>query len=314
MPARVARRLLIAIPVLWGVLTLTFIGFHLVPGGPAQAILSQNVVNGTGRAPTSADIRLLEHQLGLDRPLYIQYLDFLAHAARGDFGRSYASHRSVWSLIEERLPYTAALAIAAWLLSTVFGVATGILAALWNRRALGIGISALMVLIMSLPNFWVGAILALVFGVELRWLPVEGTGDLRHLILPAVTVAAILTARVTRQTRVAMVEALRQDHIRTARGKGIRRARIVLRHALPNAFIPLITILGLEIAGLLGGVVIVENVFSWPGLGVLSLNAVDGRDFPVIEGTTFVFAVILVATNLLVDVSYEFVDPRVRSS
>jgi peptide/nickel transport system permease protein len=314
MLAHVVRRALITIPVLWGVLTLTFVGFHLVPGGTAQAILSQNVANGTGHPPTPHDIKLLEHQLGLDRPLVLQYGDFLTHAAHGDFGRSFSSNRPVWNLIWERVPYTAELGAAAWLISTVLGLLTGVLAAIWNRRPLGMGINAFMVLLMSLPNFWLGAVLALVFGVELHWLPVAGTGGLRHLILPAVTVAAILAARVTRQTRAAMVDALSQEYVRTARAKGLKQWRIVLRHALPNAFIPLVTILGLEIAGLLSGVVIVENIFSWPGLGTLAVSSVDGRDFPVIEGTTFFFAVILVAANLLVDLSYSLLDPRIRET
>lgn len=314
MLGHVVRRVLISIPVLWGVLTLTFVGFQLVPGGPAQAILSQNVVNGTGRAPTPHDIKLLEHQLGLDRPLLLQYEDFLLHSMRGDFGRSFSSHRPVWDLIWERVPYTSELALAAWLLSTVLGILSGVLAAVWNRRPVGLGISSLVVLLMCVPNFWLGAMLAFIFGVELRWLPVAGTGGLRHLILPAVTVAAILTARVTRQTRAAMVDALNQEYARTARAKGLRQWRVVVRHALPNAFIPLVTILGLEMAGLLGGVLIVENVFSWPGLGTLAVSSVDGRDFPVIEGTTFFFAVTLVTANLLVDLSYSALDPRIRST
>lgn len=314
MLAQAARRALVAVPVLWGVLTLTFVGFHLVPGGPAQVILNRSAVNGPGRGTAPGELKLLERRLGLDRPLPVQYADFLAHATRGDFGRSYITGRTVWSLIMERLPYTAELALAAWLLSTVFGVFTGVLAAMWNRRPLGMGISAGMVVLMCLPNFWLGAMLALVFGVELQWLPVAGSGDLRHLILPAVTVAAILTARITRQTRAAMVEALRQDFVRTARAKGLSWPRIIVRHALPNAFVPLVTILGLEMAGLLGGVVIVENVFSWPGLGTLVVDSVDGRDFPVIEGTTFLFAVILVTANLVVDLSYRLLEPRMRAS
>jgi peptide/nickel transport system permease protein len=314
MAIQVVRRVLVAVPVLWAVLTLTFIGFHLVPGGPAEAVLGGSVANGTGRAVSSAEIHAIQHHLGLDRPLQVQYWDFLTHAASGDFGHSFSNGRPVWDLIWERVPYTAELAAAAWLLSTAVGLVTGILAAVWNRRPAGMGITACTVLVMSVPNFWLGTMLGLIFGAELHWLPVAGTGDARHLVLPAVTVAAVLTARLTRQTRSAMVESLSTDYTRTAWAKGLRPRIVILRHALRNALVPLVTILGLEIANLLGGVVIVENIFDWPGLGTLAVGAVTSRDLPVIEGTTFFFAVILVTANFLVDLCYRLLDPRMRTA
>jgi peptide/nickel transport system permease protein len=310
--ALVVRRLLTAIPVLWGVLTLTFIGFQIIPGGPVQAELSARGVNGVGRAPSPANIKLLEHQLGLDQPLPVRYERYVSQVAHGDLGRSFASGEPVWDLIAERLPYTVELGLTAWLLSGIMGVVSGVAAAVWNRRPLGMAISSSAVLLMSLPSFWLGAMLALVFGVDLRWLPVAGTPDFRHLVLPAVTLAAALTARLTRQTRAALLEALNQDFIRTARAKGLGSGQIILCHALRNALVPLVTILGLEIAGLLSGVVVVEKIFSWPGLGVLTVNAIGARDYPVIEGTTLLFASILIAANIAVDLSYYFLDPRIR--
>lgn len=313
MLALVVRRLPNAILVLWAVLTLTFIGFQIIPGDPAQAALSARMVNGVGRAPSPADVKLLEHQLGLDQPPAVRYGHYIESVSRGDLGRSLVSGEPVWNLIAERLSYTVELGLAAWLLSGILGIVSGVAAAVWNRRPLGLVISGGAVLLMSLPSFWLGAMLALVLGVDLHWLPVAGTGDFRHLLLPALTLAAALTARLTRQTRAALLEALHQDFIRTAHAKGLSVSRIIFRHALRSALFPLVTIMGLEIAGLLSGVVIVENIFSWPGLGVLAVNAIDARDYPVIEGTTLLFAAIVIVANLAVDLSYSLLDPRIQA-
>lgn len=312
MASAIARRALVSVPVLWLVLTLIFVGFHLIPGDPAEAILAQQAANNSNFHITPDKILEERQLLGLNQPLPNQYWDFLTHAVHFDFGLSYTTQRPVWTEIGERFPYTAELALTAWLLSILIGVPLGILAAWFSRSFLGPGITSLAVIGMSLPVFWLGTMLAFVFGVELHLLPIADAGDWRHLVLPAVTLSLVLAARLARQTRASLVDILASDYVRTAYAKGLPRRRVILVHSLRNALPPLVTVLGLEIAGLLGGAIIVENIFNWPGLGTLALGAVDSRDYPVIEGTTFLFAVILVAANLLVDLLYRWLDPRVE--
>jgi ABC-type dipeptide/oligopeptide/nickel transport system permease component len=300
------RRVLVSIPVLWGVLTAVFISIHLLPGDPAQVMLF-----GRGRP---GDIGALRHALGLDQPLPVQYWNFLTHAVRLDFGTSIMSHQPVFQIIWAHFPYTAELAVSALILSALFGLVTGVLAARLNRTKRGALITGIAVLGISVPDFWLGTMLAVIFGVTLRWLPVAGPGGLRNLILPAVTLATVIAATNTRLIRAALVNELGQDYVRTARSKGLREQMVVYRHALRNALIPVVTIFGLTVAGLLSGAVILENVFAWPGLGTVAVAAVTNRDFPVIQGTTFFFAVILIVANLLVDISYAFLDPRIRYS
>jgi peptide/nickel transport system permease protein len=302
----IIRRVLISIPVMWGVLTAVFISVHLIPGDPAQVMLF-----GRGHA---ADVQALRHQLGLDQPLPLQYWNFLTHAVRLDFGSSITSHQPVFQEIWDRFPYTAELAVSAMFLATVFGLVTGVLAATLNRTWLGTAITGVAVLGISVPDFWLGTILAVIFGVKLGWLPVSGPGGFTNLILPASTLAIVIAATLTRLIRAAVVTELSMDYIRTARAKGLRGSSVIVKHGLRNALIPVVTIFGLTIAGLLGGAVILENVFAWPGLGSLAVTAVTNRDFPVIQGTTFFFAVILIGANLLVDISYAFLDPRIRYS
>jgi ABC-type dipeptide/oligopeptide/nickel transport system permease component len=313
MIAHIVRRLLVAIPTLWIVLTLVFVGFRLVPGDAAQSMMAQVAQSGTGSL-SAQDVQHLRHQLGLNRPLLVQYGDFLSHAVRLDFGRSYASQRPVFAEIGDRLPYTAELAGCALSLAVLFGILSGILAAIFNRTLLGTAITGLTVLGISVPNFWLGTMLALLFGVELHWLPVAGTGDIRHLVLPSVTVAVLLCAVLTRYTRASLLDALHQDFIRTARAKGVSERAVIFKHALRNALIPVVTVLGLILAGLLNGVIIVENIFAWPGLGSMLLGAIQGRDYPLIEATTFFFAVVFITANLLVDLSYALLDPRITYS
>jgi peptide/nickel transport system permease protein len=300
------RRILISIPVLWGVLTLVFFSVHFIPGDPAQVMLF-----GRGHP---GDVQALRHQLGLDRPLLVQYGDFLLHAARLDFGTSVVSHQPVMQEIWARFPYTAALAVSAMVLSAVFGMITGVLAAVFNRSPIGTAITSFAVLGISVPDFWLGTILAVIFGVRLHWLPPAGTGGFSSIILPSVTLAIVVSATLTRLVRSSMVNIIGQDYVRTARAKGVRGRVVITKHVLRNALIPVVTIFGLTLGGLLGGAVILENVFAWPGLGTLAVSAVTNRDFPVIQGTTFFFAVILILANLLVDLSYAFLDPRIHFS
>jgi ABC-type dipeptide/oligopeptide/nickel transport system permease component len=308
MLAYTVRRLLLAVPTLWGVTTLVFLSIHLLPGDPAQVMLY-------GRGTTnSADVIALRHQLGLDRPLPEQYWSFLANATHLDFGTSIASKRPVFTEIMDRFPTTMELALFAVAFSIALGLLAGMVAAFTRRSPLGRATRLFAILGISVPEFWLGTMLALIFGVELRWLPVAGLGGVRNFILPAVTLAVGIGSFLARVIRASLLEVLGQDFVRTARAKGLRERLIIYRHVTRNALIPLVTILGLTIAGLLGGVVIVENVFALPGIGSLAVGAVAARDFPVIEGTTFFFAVILIAANLLVDLSYGLIDPRIRHS
>jgi len=306
MTTYIIRRVLISVPLLWGVLTLVFIGVHLIPGDAAQIMLF-------GRG-TAQDVARLRHELGLDLPLPVQYWDFLTHAVRLDFGRSVVDSQPVFDAVWARWPSTLVLVAVAMALAVVFGLLGGILAAAFDRTPLGSGVTGLAILGISLPEFWVGTMLALVFGVRLGWLPVSGIGTWRNVVLPAVTLALPIGAGLARLTRAALLEVLAMQYLRTARSKGVAGHWVLLRHALRNALIPVITVIGLTVAGLLGGVVIIENVFAWPGLGQLVVSAVAARDFPVVEGVTFFIAVILVLANLLVDLSYAWLDPRIHYS
>jgi peptide/nickel transport system permease protein len=302
----IVRRILVSIPLLWGLITITFLSLHLVPGDPVKIMMG-------GRGNASA-VRNIRHQLGLDQPLGVQYMHFITGALHLDFGTSFVTHQQVWSEIAQRFPATLELTLVAMAMSMIFGLITGVLAAVFNRSLLGTAITSFSVLGISVPDFWLGTMLALVFGVKLGWLPVEGTGDWRNIVLPALTLAIGISAVLTRLIRASMVEILDMEYIRTAKAKGVRQQIVIYKHALRNALIPVITIFGLTLAGLLSGVVIIETVFSWPGVGSYAVTAVVNRDFPAVQGTTFFFGVLLIAANLIVDVSYAFVDPRIRFS
>jgi ABC-type dipeptide/oligopeptide/nickel transport system permease component len=306
MTVYVARRVALALPTLWAVMTLVFLSIHLMPGDPAQIMLYGK---GTVNAAAVANLR---HQLGLDRPLPLQYWTLMLSAAHLDFGTSIQSHQSVFFEIAQRFPTTLELAAMSMLFALPVAVAGGAAAALLGRSPAARGIMGTAILGISIPEFWLGSLLALLFGVKLGWLPVAGTGGIRYFILPSVTLAVGIASFLARVIRASMVEVLGTSYVRTASAKGLAPRIVVGRHVLRNALLPTTTILGLTIAGLLGGVVIVENVFALPGLGTLAVNAVAARDFPVIQGTTFVFAVILIAANLLVDLSHALIDPRIR--
>jgi peptide/nickel transport system permease protein len=299
------RRLLHAVFVVWGVVTVVFFLVRLT-GDPAAFLVDQTA--------TQAEIAHVSRLLGLDRPLLVQYADFLAAIPRGDFGASIREKRPAMGMVLESLwPATVQLAAAALLLSTVLAVPLGVASATHRNGALDHVSRVASLLLQSMPSFWLGLLLILLFAVVLQgMLPAFGSGTLRHLILPAITLAAAPLAQNVRLIRAGMLEVLQQDYVRTARAKGVTERRVIYRHALRNAAIPAITVTGLSLGFMLSGTVVIETVFSWPGMGRLIVQAVPGRDFPVIQAGVFVFALIFVALNLLVDVLYTVADPRVR--
>ncbi|MDR7544775.1 MAG: ABC transporter permease [Armatimonadota bacterium] len=300
----VVRRLLHLVPVLLGISFLVFLLVHLVPGDPVRVMLQD--------VGSPEQVERVRHQLGLDRPLAVQYASFLARAVRGDFGRSIHTRRPVAAEIRFRIPYTVRMAVAAMLVAVVIGIVLGSIAAMHHQSALDYGTMVVALAGVSLPSFWFGLVLILVFSLHLRWLPPTGADSLLHLVLPAITLGSGAAAIIARLTRSSMLEVLRQDYIRTARAKGVTDRRMVYRHALKNALIPVVSIVGLQFASLLGGAVIVETVFGWPGIGRLAVDAIFNRDIPVIQAVVLVAAAIFVLVNLLVDLLYGWLDPRIR--
>jgi len=307
MTAYVVRRLFMVIPILFGVATIVFALMFLVPGDPARLLM--------GRHGDEETLRAIRREMGLDRPVYVQYARFIGRLAKGDLGMSYRQKRPVATIIRERFPATLKLAAASMVIAVVAGIAAGILAAVFRNTVLDWLVMVLSLTGISMPVFWLGMMLILVFASGLGWLPVGGygrSGDLRHLALPAVSLAAISTGYIARMMRSSMLEVVGKDYIRTARAKGLSEKAVMLRHALRNAFIPVITIIGINFASLLGGAVATETVFAWPGLGRAAVDAIRMRDLPVLEGCVIFLAVIFVLANLAVDLSYAFLDPRIR--
>jgi ABC-type dipeptide/oligopeptide/nickel transport system permease component len=307
MSAFVLRRLLHAIFVVWGVVTAVFFLVRLT-GDPTAFLVDQTA--------TPAEIAHARHLLGLDRPLHVQYVDFLLAVPRGDFGMSMREKRPAMRMVLEYLwPATVELTLAAILLSTLPAIPLGVLSATHKDTAVDHLSRVSSLLLQSMPSFWLGMVLILICAVQFQGLlPSYGAGSLRHLILPSVTLAAAPLAQNVRLIRAGMLEVLSQDYVRTARAKGITERWVIYRHALRNAAIPVITVTGLSLGFMLSGAIVIETVFSWPGLGRLLVQAVPGRDFPVIQAGVFVLAVIFVAINLLVDMLYTVVDPRIRLS
>jgi peptide/nickel transport system permease protein len=301
--AWLTRRLFHFLIVIWGVTTLVFIALRMT-GDPAVMLLPGD--------PTVAEIALMRHKLGLDRPLAEQYVAFVASAFVGDFGQSFRHGIPASSVVLERLPASALLAFSALLLATVLAVPMGILAAVKRGKLTDAIVMLLAVIGQGVPFFWLGLMLILVFGVQLRLLPTGGYGTPQHLVLPSLALAAFIAASTARIARSSMLEVLGQDYIRTARAKGLALPVVVLKHALRNAAIPIVSYLGLQMGLLLGGTVVVEEIFSWPGVGRLLLQAISFRDYPVVQAATFILAMIFVAVNFLVDVIYALLDPRVR--
>jgi peptide/nickel transport system permease protein len=326
------RRVVQLVPVLVGVSVLVFFGMHLIPGDVAQLLL--------GDKGTEADLQRLRHQLGLDRPVWVQYLWFLADALRGDFGISLRTRQPVIWEIGQALPVTIELSLAALLFAVVVGLGLGVVSARRPHSVVDTG-SMLVVLVgVSMPVFWTGILLLLVFGGILGWLPLGGILDtglsvrrvtgmpvldgvlqrdwpavrsaLQHLVLPAVTLGAAVMATIARMARSTMLDVLGLDYVRTARAKGVPEGAVVARHALWNALLPVVTIIGLQLGLLLSGAVLTETIFALPGLGRLTITSVLARDYPVVQGVVVIGAVIFVVANLVVDVLYAWLDPRIR--
>jgi ABC-type dipeptide/oligopeptide/nickel transport system permease component len=300
------RRVLLIVPILFGVSVVVFLMVHLVPGDPIRIML--------GHSPSGADIRQLRHELGLDAPLPVQYVRYVGHALRGDLGASIRSQRPVVAEIADRFPETLQLTVAAMAVAIVLGVGVGTLAAASRSRLLEGALMLGATLGVSLPTFWVGLLLIDVFALQLRWFPVLGSTGLRGLVLPAVTLALPAAAVLARVTRAGLVDVLGQDYIRTARAKGLAWRRIVGYHALRNGLIVVLTIVGLQFGSLMAGSVIVESVFARPGLGSFVVGAIQARDYPDIQGIVLVFAVFYVLINLVLDVLYGLINPRIRVS
>jgi ABC-type dipeptide/oligopeptide/nickel transport system permease component len=298
------RRLLLTVPVMLGVATLVFALIHLVPGDPAQAML--------GETAPQADVLKLRHSLGLDQPLLTQYRTFMVGLARGDLGTSFRYNAPVTAQIREKFPNTATLAVAAMCFAIVFAIPLGILAAVFRGTSIDHAAMTIALAGISMPNFWLGPLLAIVFAVRLGWLPVSGTGGLSHLILPAITLGAALSAILARMTRASVLEELRELYVLAARARGLSGMRAVVKHAFRNSLIPIVTIIGLQFGAVLTGTIITETIFAWPGLGRLLIQAISFRDYPLIQGCILFISVTYVAMNLLTDLTYGFLDPRIR--
>jgi peptide/nickel transport system permease protein len=298
------RRLWQSALTLVGVSLLVFVILRVIPGDPAKMLLPEG-------APQSA-IEELNRELGLREPIWIQYGLFVRSVVRGDFGQSFQYRAPALRVVVERVPATIQLALTAMVLTVLVGVSIGVLAAVRRGTGYDYAGTVLAVLGQSLPNFWLGIMLVLLFGVTLRWLPTSGFQGWQYLVLPSITLAAFPTALVARLTRSSLLEILSQEYIRTGRAKGLGERAVILRHALRNATIPLLTVIGLQIGTLLGGAVITESIFAWPGMGKLVVDAIFFRDFPVVQTVLILSATLFVAINLLVDVLYTVLDPRIR--
>ncbi|HVC48397.1 MAG TPA: ABC transporter permease [Terracidiphilus sp.] len=305
-------RLLLTLPVVWLVVSLVFLLIHLVPGDPILQML--------GEGATPADISALRHQYGLDQPLWTQYAHYWAGVVHGNLGESIRLHDSVTHLILARYPYTLALTLTALGLALLLAVPAGILAAVRRGRWVDQLLSVVSLMGLSVPVIALGPVLILVFSIVLGWTPVSGASaggargaiDWRYLVLPSVAMGASLAAILTRMVRTAMLEELGQDYIRTARAKGLSERAVVCRHALPNALVPIITVVGLQFGALLAGAIVTEKIFSWPGLGRLVVDAISNRDYALVQGCLLAIGLTYVLVNLLTDLAYRWVNPRMR--
>ncbi len=307
----IMRRLLLLPVTALGVSILVFMVLHLVPGNPAQ------VIAGADAPP--ATVKQIEHELGLDKPLPEQYWNYLRRVLQGDLGRSLRSKRPVTSDIRDALPNTLVLAALAAILTPLVAIPLGMIAATRQGTPADTAVTFFSTIGITVPTFAVGLLLIFFFGIRLGWMPISGIGGslrsldgLKHAILPAITLSLGSIAVVTRLSRSALLEVLNQDYIRTARAKGLRERSVILRHGFKNALLPVITVYGLQIGALLSGAVVTETVFAWPGIGRLALSAIQGRDFPVVQGCLLVVATIFVLVNLAVDLLYALVDPRIH--
>ena len=297
------RRLLLAVPVLLGVIFAVMLTLELIPGDAVALMLGEHA--------TKEAVAQLRDFLGLDKPLLVRYVLYLGKLATGDLGRSIQQNRPVAEELAETWPATVELTVAALVLATVVGVSAGIVSAVWPNSLFDT-LSRLGSLFgLSMPVFWTGLVLIVVFAFWLPWFPVGGTGSPAHLVLPAVALALPSIAMIARMTRSSVLEVLREDYVRTARAKGVGEQLVVVKHALRNASIPILTLVGLQAGQLLGGAVLTETVFAWPGLGRLMVKAIFARDYVLLQGAVLLFALAFVVVNLLVDLSYGALDPRV---
>ena len=303
MKSYLLRRLWQSLLVLFGVSVVVFLILHLT-GDPAALLLPPDA--------TADDIAKFRTAMGFDDPVAVQYVRFLKGAVRGDFGQSIRHGEPAMGLVVERLPATFELAGAGLVIALALAIPAGIVSAVRRNTSIDYISTVVALLGQAMPTFWLGIMLILVFSVRLNWLPSSGRGDVEHLILPAITLGLFTTARITRLTRSGMLEVLGQDYIRTARAKGMGEPPVVWKHALKNAAIPIVTIVGIELGTLLGGSVITETIFAWPGVGRLSVQAIFNRDYPVVQSAVFLLASTFVIVNFLVDVVYTYLDPRIR--
>jgi peptide/nickel transport system permease protein len=303
MLAYLIRRLLLSIPVILGVTFAVMLTIEMIPGDPVALMLGEHA--------TPDAVAQVRQALGLDRPLLVRYVQYIGHLAHGDLGRSLRERRLVSQELADVWPATLELTMAALAIAVLFGILAGVISAVWPNSLFD-GVVRLGSLFgLSMPVFWTGLTLIVFFSLWLQWLPVGGSGSLSHLILPATTLALPSLAMIARLTRSSVLEVLREDYIRTARAKGVREQVVIMKHGLRNACIPIVTLLGLQVGQLLGGAVLTETVFSWPGMGRLIVRAIFARDYILLQGAILVFALAFVLINIIVDLSYAAFDPRV---
>lgn len=300
----IAKRLLLTLPTLFGVVTLVFLVIHLIPGDPVEIML--------GETAQQSDKEKLRADLGLDLPVPVQYFKFLSGLVQGDFGTSFHFRQPVFKLIINRVPATLELSLGALVIALLIAIPLGVLSAAKPYTFIDKGSLLLALLGVSMPNFWLGPILIIIFSINLGWLPVSGRGDLFHLILPAITLGTSMAAILTRMVRSSMLDILKEEYIKTARAKGLTEQIILLKHALRNALLPVITIIGLQFGSLLAGSIITETIFSWPGVGRLTIQAIVSRDYPLVQGCVMIIALGYVFINLLTDIVYVWIDPRIQ--
>jgi ABC-type dipeptide/oligopeptide/nickel transport system permease component len=300
----IIKRLLLAIPTILGVIFIVMLTIEMVPGDPVMLML--------GEQATKETVEKVRTALGLDKPLITRYFLYLRNLAQGDMGRSIRENRLVSKEISDVWPATLELTMAAMAIALFVGILVGILSAVRPNSFLD-GINRVLSLFgLSMPVFWVGLVLIVIFSYWIRLFPIGGSGSLRHLVLPAVTLSLPSIAMISRMTRSSLLEVLKEDYVRTARAKGVSERRVILKHALKNALIPIVTLSGLQLGQLMGGAILTETVFAWPGLGRLMVRAIFARDYILLQGAVLVFALAFVLINLVVDISYSFLDPRVR--
>jgi peptide/nickel transport system permease protein len=299
-----ALRVLYTMPVVWLVVSLVFLLIHFVPGDPIQQML--------GEGAPSADIEVARHAYGLDVPIAKQYFNYWKGVLHGDLGPSLRYNQNVGRLIAQRYPYTLQLTLASLFVAVVLSIPAGVRSARRRNRWEDRLLSVVSLLGLSFPNFALGPVMILFFAIELGWLPVSGSGTLAHLVLPAITMGGALAAILTRMVRTSMLEELGQDYIRTARAKGLPERTVVYRHALRNAMIPIITVLGLQFGALLAGAIVTETIFSWPGIGRLTIQAISNRDYYLVQGCILAIGLTYVAVNFMTDLLYSVVNPRIR--